>query len=43
MYQLLSVSLTKNQYETTTERLNRKINRHDDEFIEIRKQLATNN
>ena len=37
IYQLLGLTLTKNQYESSNERINKKINRHDDEFMEVRK------
>ena len=37
IYQLLGLTLTKNEYESNNERMNKKLNRHDDEFMEVRK------
>lgn len=43
IYQLLSITLTKNEYESAYERVASRISRHDDEFADMRKELAANN
>lgn len=42
IYKLLSVTLTKNEFESTTERTHKRISRHDDELMDVRKELSQN-
>lgn len=40
---MISKTVTKNDFELNLERLSSQIERHDDDFLEIRNELATNN